>query len=507
MKRVLCIRLPNWPSQRLAVTRPESEEPSDPAADREALEALAQRCERFSPTVAVEDSAAPDSLLLDVTGLAHLFGGESALAEKVVDDFARRGLSVEAAMADTIGAAWAVAHWGTEGAGGSSQGSAVRGQGSAVSNQQSAVSNQGSGVRTLNTQLSPTTHYSTCLTIIPPGQSLAALRPLPVAALRLSEETVELLRQLGIDRIGQLEMLPRDALSSRFAPELLRRWDQTTGRLAEPMPTRRPSPLFQADWSADHPTTRRETVEAVLEPLIARVAAMLRRFGQGALRLECRLDAVSVAAERAEPLLISVGLFEPTASAKHLFELVQMQMERLRLAAPVAEIRVTATATAPLEYRQQELFFSADASQRSSSRRLAGLVDRLGSRLGRRSVVRAQLVPDAQPERAWRRRPLLGGPRRRRRKVPPDLPPRPLRLLPRPIALRIASDGLPLRFHFHGHEHRIAHAWGPERIETGWWRGGAVARDYYQIETTTGRRFWLFRRLGDGRWFVHGMFE
>ena len=90
------------------------------------------------------------------------------------------------------------------------------------------------------------------------------------------------------------------------------------------------------------------------------------------------------------------------------------------------------------------------------------------------------------------------------------LAPRPLRLVRRPIALEATSimpDGPPVRFQFRSRGHRVARTWGPERIETGWWRGRPVGRDYYRIETTTGRRFWLFRRLRDGKWFLHGMFE
>ena len=518
--------------------------PCDPLADREALEALAEHCGRFSPGVAVAESDMSNSLLLDVTGLAHLFGGEAALAEKIVNDFASRRLTVRMAVADTIGAAWAVARY--QGAGGRGQdlkflrethglrfgGSASGGKPqAAVSGLQIAhceLTIEDSGPEVLNSEprtlnphppLSPTAHcrpsaacYWRVLTIVPCGETLAALRPLPVAALRLAEETVGLLHQLGIDRIGQMEALPRDSLSSRFGPQLLRRWDQATGRQPEVMPTHRPTPPFQADWSADHPTTRRETVEAVFQQLIARLAAMLKRSGRGAMRLECRLDCISDGTMRAKPVTIMVGLFEPTASAEHLFQLARMQLERLRIASPVSAIRVAATDTAPLVCRQQELFALDDGLPQSSSRQLAALVDRLSNRLGRRSVVRAQLVSDAQPELSWRSKPLLGDSRRRRRlrKAASDLPPRPLRLLPRPLALdatSIAANGPPLRFRCHGREHQIAHTWGPQRIETGWWRGHTVARDYYQIETTTGHRYWLFRRLRDGRWFVHGMFE
>jgi protein ImuB len=173
-------------------------------------------------------------------------------------------------------------------------------------------------------------------------------------------------------------------------------------------------------------------------------------------------------------------------------------------------VSVEAAATAPLQRRQQELF--SDGTQRRDPRHLAVLLERLSSRLGRRAVLGVRLMSDAAPQRAWRHDPLIGAcrPRRRRPKPPAELPPRPLRLLPRPApldAMSVVPDGPPLRFHLYGREHQVARTWGPERIETGWWRGCVVGRDYYRIETTTGRRFWLFRRLRDGQWFVHGMFE
>jgi protein ImuB len=132
-------------------------------------------------------------------------------------------------------------------------------------------------------------------------------------------------------------------------------------------------------------------------------------------------------------------------------------------------------------------------------------------------VLRARLVSDAQPELACRYDPVVDaryGPRRRpaasRLSRRAGLPPRPLRLLKRPVALEAVSvvpEGPPLRFRAGGHEHRIVQSWGPERIETGWWRGSHIGRDYYRVETTAGCRYWLFRRLGDGRWFLQGTFE
>jgi protein ImuB len=194
-----------------------------------------------------------------------------------------------------------------------------------------------------------------------------------------------------------------------------------------------------------------------------------------------------------------------------LFELVELQLEGLRMTAPVAAVYVEATVTAPLEYRQQELF--ADGSARRQPPQLAALVDRLSSRLGERAVGRVRLKSDAQPELAWQYDPLVdrsAGRRVRRQEIASDLPPRPLRLLSRPRRLAATSvlpDGLPVRFRCGDQEHQVAHTWGPERIETGWWRGQIVGRDYFHVETTTGRRFWLYRRLRDQQWFLHGAFE
>jgi protein ImuB len=277
---------------------------------------------------------------------------------------------------------------------------------------------------------------------------------------------------------------------------------------------------------------------------------MLVRGGRGAVQLECRLDC-----QAAEPVHFSVGLFRPTAMARHLAELISMHLERLSIPSAVTAVSIEAVLTGPLDHRQEALF--ADGPARSRPRLLAVLVDRLSSRLGRRSVLRARLMPEAQPELAYAYDSLIWEntsgrpprwPKRRKRRhesfseaslgcqeparvarsegrrawqgprathhahrctlgVPPD---RPLRLLRQPVALAAISvmpDGPPFRFRFHSQEHRIVRSWGPERIETGWWRGRPIARDYYRVETATGQRFWLFRSLDDGRWFLHGNFE
>ncbi|MCX7427046.1 MAG: DNA polymerase Y family protein [Planctomycetia bacterium] len=590
MKRVLCIWIPNWPVERLVGERPELDgqplvlheprrgaarvvarsaegaalgiavgmslaeaealagpslryvEPYDPVADRAALVALAAGCRQFSPVVGLEESAAPESLLLDVTGVARWFGGEECLARRVLDDFTRRRLDVRLAIADTLAAAWAAARFRDQGLG-------VRGRIDSLSLWERAgvrvVESTGKGKSLTLSQRergldspSATTHSPTTdnrqpttdnsslapgpwpltpgpttdpwpLTpgpccIIPPGGTRAAVGRLPIEALRLSENTVDVLHQLGIFEIGSLEALPRSALSSRFGPELLKRLAQLEGRAEETICSCPVEPELVAARSLEYPTTRREIVQLLLEQLVHQLAEKLRLHGRGVLRLEC---AVEMEGKPDAPARITVGLFQATVSAKHLFELAWMQLERVSFPSPVTAMRVEAAATAPLEYRQREMFADG-ASARSSE--LAGLIDRLSGRLGRRAVLRLRLARDAQPELAYRYESLVddAGRRRRRDLAPEGIPPRPLRLAKRPIALPLASlvpEGPPLGFEFGGH-HRVAHVWGPERIETGWWRGQSVGRDYYRVETASGRRFWLFRRLRDGRWFLHGSF-
>jgi protein ImuB len=240
---------------------------------------------------------------------------------------------------------------------------------------------------------------------------------------------------------------------------------------------------------------------------------MLAQCGRGALRLEWRLNLeIQHPTSNIRHLSSSVGLFQPTAAAEHLLQLIGLQLERLRIVAPVSGVHVAATLTAPLEPARQAMLFDATPVHGVCGVHFAALVERLSSRLGRQSVANVRLRPEAQPELSWHYDPLVEQRRRRRapKALPHDLPPRPLRLLPRPrslAAMSVVPDGPPLRFHYAGREQHVAQSWGPERIETGWWRGQAVGRDYFRVETAAGCRYWLFRRLRDGKWFLHGSFD
>lgn len=489
MKRVLCARLPNWPRQRRVAARQELE-----LSDREALERQVVWCGQFSPVVGVDVLEPPQSLFFDVTGLADLFHGEEMLVEHVRREFGRRGLTVRLALADTLGAAWALAHYG------------------------------------LMEDGLPSPSFSTaCSILVPPGQTLAALVDLPVEALRLSAACGETLRELGLRQIGQLLSFSRESLAARFGHELLSRLDQATGAVAETIAASHPVPQVEAETVFEHPTARREMIEQALQRQLEQIARQLSSRRQGVQELICRLRG-----ETGRTSEMTIGLYRPSASPKHLAELIAMQWEAAhrQLAEPLAELGLSVTAAAPLEFRQQELF--EGLTRPCDPRQTALLIDRLSSRLGRGSVVHVRLLPEAQPELAWRYEPLVGGSRRRapdagvastgRKKKSSsrraDSPTgttarrwplaRPLSLVARPLPVQVvavAPHGPPRTFSFSGERHRVERTWGPERIYTGWWRGRSVRRDYYRVETATGRWFWLFRQLTDGGWYYHGAFD
>jgi protein ImuB len=352
--------------------------------------------------------------------------------------------------------------------------------------------------------------------VVPPSESWPAIAPLPIEALRISPATAKLLRQLGVRCVQQAAELPREALAARLprasfsdgaACELAARLDQALCAAAELISPHREPPEFFAERALEYPLERQEAIESVTRSLLEELSQQLLRRRRGVMRLACRLDCVG------GPLRLEVDLFRPSASPKRLMELFQLRLGRTRLPGPVGRIGAQAPITAPLEERQVELF--ADP-RRQAADALGSLVERLSGRLGRERVLRPRLKADPLPELACRYVPWTGAVEPAPSE-PPEAAPRrfgggerPLaaQARPTPIAVvAIAPLGPPISFHWQGRRFRVARCWGPERIETGWWRGPLERRDYYRVETPSGARFWLFRRLNDGQWFFQGKFE
>ncbi len=468
---------------------------------RRELEALADNCLRFAPTVGIEEAPEPDSLLLDVTGIGSLCGGEETLARQIVADFRARRLTVRVAIADTPGTAWAMTHFAPLEC--------------AAGRADAAGGVEGNETAILTALAEPL--------LVPAGESALALASLPPAALRLPSETCLLLTELGIWQIEQLAVLRRETLLARFGPLVLIRLDQALGAAAEAIVARVVPPEWTFEWLLEHPTGRREMIEWVVEQLVARVCVALASQRRGVLRLACRFTP-----ERGAAVEFIVGLYRPSASERHVGELVRLKLETVRFREPLTAVRCEVLALGMLEFQQRD-FFVGNETSCGDPLALATLVDRLSNRLGTQGVSRPWLLAGAQPEFACQYHPVVSlqkklarrteAARGKKKPTKPAAPQResrtpqpgdrPLWLEPEPTSLAVVSvvpDGPPLMFRVHGSEHRIAHTWGPERIETGWWRSRCVRRDYYQVETREGLRYWLFRELNTGRWYLHGTF-
>ena len=436
--------------------------PHDPGADLAFLEALALWAQRWGPWSALDP---PDGLLVDITGAAHLFGGEGALLADVAQRLAARGLAARAAIAPTAGAAWALAHYGA--------------------------------------------HDGPGRAILHPGESLDEL---PVAALRLDPATALVLRRLGLKRIGELSGVARPALARRFrstrapAANPLVRLDQLTGRVPEPLlPVRAVEvPLVQRRLM--EPIRHRTLLDRVLADLCADMARLLEDQALGGRRFELALWKVDGEVPRRR-----LELAAASRNAGHVAGLFARKLDDIDAGFGIELARLSAPWCEPLPLAQADLEAAAEARGTS----LAACIDRLSVRLGSQAVRRP--VPRAShlPERAQRWAAPLDPPAAGQEEL--AFHARPLKLLDRaePIAVLYASpDGLPRRFRWRGEVHEVARAEGPERIAPEWWRERSTARlrDYYRIEDGEGRRYWIYRAglVGDGRggtpeWFLQGL--
>lgn len=473
--------------------------PHDPAANLYAIEKLADDLDSFSPIIGLQnDNPQPDCIFLDVTGLAPLFGSEIDLAQSVLDFCSEQGYLAKVAIAQTLGQSQGFAQYG-------------------MPNDQGKTGDAN------------TTHSAIYI-----SHSKTSFHSLPVTTLRLSAWITKTLHQLGIRTIDQLLRLPRKDLSARFGNEIHTRIDQMIGTTGEPIIARQPQPEFYAQQLLDHPTSHKETIEVILNRLIENICRQMKALQQGALQWTIRLYCQ----DSKLPLKLYVSLFQPTATAEHVVQLAQMQLEQIlnpfkkpkskskskstfvKLdGQPIAiqEITVTVTSGILIEHRQRKLF---DENPRLDKQALAQLINRLSGRLGRENVVYPAMVSGAQPEHAYQLKPLVNpysrGPRRtaNSQKIYQHSHKlaRPFKMFRPAIELQTASTSQPAQptppasITLAQTHHPIINHWGPERIETGWWRGRTTRRDYWRVETQSHQQFWIYHDLRRCVWFLQGEF-
>jgi protein ImuB len=439
---------------------------ADPAADRRLLEGLADWCDRYTPLVALADD---DGLFLDISGCAHLFGGEQAMLDDILDRLAEQGFEARAAVASTPGAAWAAARF-------------VNGS------------------------------------LIATGAEGGALAPLPLSALRIAPETRAGLESVGLRTVASIMTQPRAPFARRFGPLLLLRLDQALGHVEEAVSPRLPVPSLSVERQLAEPIMQIEDIERLVLLLGERLKADLERQGIGARSLALVLFRVDGKVRRFE-LRTSRPMREPALMRRLFHERLEKTDESLDAGFGFELVRLSVLDVAPFDNEQGDL--SGRAVDDGAD--LALFADRVHARLGEGALVRHATVESHIPERTVRQLPFAevvsdvagcfpAGSAR------PDAA-RPIRLLARPEPVDVAAvevpEGPPRHFRWRRASHRVVRAEGPERIAPEWWLEAqdAPTRDYFRVEDEAGRRYWLFREgLYDAartppRWFMQGLFQ
>lgn len=410
---------------------------------------LAEWCLRYTPFAAPDS---PSGLMLDISGCPHLWGGEAAYLADLLSVLDGKGYQVRAAIADTIGAAWALARYGEQGR--------IAGE----------------------------------------GKQREALLSLPPAALRLESRVLEGLEKLGFRQIGQFIDLPAATLRRRFGEGLLFRLGQALGREEETFQPIQPRVPYEEQLPCLEPIRTAKGIEIALRKLLYTLCQRLSREGKGlrkAVFKGLRVDGKTVE--------ITIGTGRASHNPLHLFRLFALKIPLLEPALGIELFCLEGLLVEKVQLPQEQLWHrSGDPAA------VAELLDRVAAKLGsgrihrylpqerywpERSVRPAQTF-DEEPDTAW-----------------PDTV-RPLHLLPVPEPITVMvplPDYPPLHFRYQGKVVRVARADGPERIEQEWWLQTGPPRDYYCVEDAEGARYWLFRLglygKGEPQWFLHGFFS
>ena len=424
---------------------------NDPA-DFKFLTRIADWCDRFTPYVAVDG---PRCLLLDVTGSAHLFGGEQAMLNRIRESLQAQGFAVRGAMAGTAIAARAFARY-RDG------------------------------------------------TVIAPGEEAKAIAPLPIAALNLDPVTIHALLRAGLKTVGQMASRKRIELVARLGAGALSALDEAMGKTARPITPRKPPPDYWQEQNFAEPVFTEEVIRATLKSLAVALSKILERHGQGARCLEAVFFRSDGAVRR---VTIELGLptRDPAAIERLFREKLAMLSDPLDPGFGFDLIRLCANR---IEGMDASINTFEDAA--CDEREIRFLIDRLATRLGSHRILAFQPKDTHIPEEAWMSVPAqyvkpstLPWQKIRNKK---DAPRRPLRLFarPEPVDFMTAQHLLWRKV-----RHAITQWEGPERIAMEWWRQetSQMVRDYYRAEDEMGRRYWLYCELSvPPKWFLHGVF-
>jgi protein ImuB len=415
----------------------------------QALQRLALCAQRFTPRVSL---VPPDGLVLEVRGSLHLFNGVEGLSRALASECASLGLKSMVALSPTPLSALVAARVGKP------------------------------FVVTELTRL------------------VGQLMPLPLAGLRWPQETFERLARMGVRTIGQVLRLPRAGFARRFGTDSLAMLDRLTGRSPDIHERFHARERFRRRRELNYELENQDAILGALAPLLAELGKFLETRQCGVMKLECLLRH-----RHAEPTSCVLRLAAPVADVRRLTELLGERLSALTLPEPVRSCELRSSSLVLRVFSSNSVWQPGEYGG-SGGVEATELIERLRARFGPEAVYGLQVLPGHRPENAWGVRELSAGHGVGARTVPgaATLPwsafRRPMWLLPVPRLLS-ERDGLPRR---RGPLRLLGE---PERIETGWWDGGDIARDYYTATDLHGVRLWIFReRASPHRWFLHGVF-
>lgn len=464
------------------------------------LTMLARWAGRFSPWVAQD---APAGLTLDVTGCTHLFGGETAMISEIEQACDTYGLSVQAGMADTVGAAWALARYAGQKADTRRTGDAIDQEARATRSRAAKRRHWERGGAAPKVELAELRQSR----IAPHGQTRQALGKLPLPALRLQPDTVTALSRLGLRRIEDVLGMPRATLTRRFGLDLVRRLDQALGLEPEPVSPARAEPVFAVRLTLPDPIGLEEDILAAIDRLLPPLCEKLRSKGRGVrtLRFQAfRSDETSQT--------IEVGLARPSHDPERMRPLLTLKISELDAGFGIDLIRLHAIATEPVQVLQHSGHAEARARASEGGTALDDLVSRIGARIGLEDIMWMHPASSHAPEKsmmvvaaAWSE-PVETWPEASVPRPSVLFAPEPVHAPDTPIP--------PEHFRWRGRGLRRITATGPERISPEWWldepQWRTGVRDYWRVEVAGGERLWLYYAHGaamSSGWFCHGHFN
>ncbi len=416
------------------------------------LSALGKWCIRYAPVIAVD---LPDGLILNVSGCAHLWEGERPYFKEIVTRLRSKGYDVRAAMADTIGAAWAIARFGT---------------------------------------VSP---------IVEPGAQMEALLPLPPAALRLDPLILQRMQKLGLYRISSFIRIPRSNLRRRFGEELLLRLRQALGQEEEFIQPIVELAPYQERLPCLEPIRTAAGIGIAIQRLLESLCKRLQAEGKGVRKASLTGYRIDGRVERVE-----IGTSRASHHISHLFKLFELKIDQIKPALGIELFVLEAPLVEDVDLVQEKLWADHPGVE---DKGITELLDRLAGKIGDNAIHRYLPQEHYWPERSLKLATSI--------QEKTDVRwcrdrPRPTQLLTHPERIEVTvpvPDYPPMVFRYKGKIHQVKKADGPERIEREWWIDGGEHRDYYVVEDGDGQRYWLFRSghyTGDKRnqWFIHGFF-